>query len=36
MSEFGHKLIFDKDGIAVCPESKERYKLESGKVNKTK
>jgi UDP-2-acetamido-3-amino-2,3-dideoxy-glucuronate N-acetyltransferase len=35
MSEYGHKLIFDKDGFAVCPESKEKYKMESGKVNKT-
>lgn len=36
MSEYGHKLSFDKDGFAVCPESKEKYKLENGKVNKTK
>ncbi|NJK85506.1 MAG: N-acetyltransferase [Bacteroidales bacterium] len=34
MSEFGHKLIFDKEGIAVCPESKEKYKLENNTVNK--
>ena len=34
MSEFGHKLNFDKSGFAVCPESQERYKLESGKVTK--
>lgn len=36
MSEYGHKLSFDKNGVAVCPESKEKYKLESGKVNKAK
>lgn len=36
MSEYGHKLSFDRDGIAVCPESKEQYKLENGKVTKTK
>lgn len=36
MSEYGHKLFFDKNGVAVCPESKEKYKLESGKVNKAK
>ena len=36
MSEYGHKLCFDKDCVAVCPESKEKYKLEGGKVNKTK
>ena len=34
MSDFGHKLIFDNDGIATCPESVERYKLESGSVSK--
>ena len=34
MSEFGHRLSFGKDGIAVCPESKEKYKLEKGTVSK--
>lgn len=34
MSEFGHRLAFDKDGIAVCPESKQKYKLENGAVTK--
>lgn len=34
MSEFGHRLNFNKDGIAVCPESNEKYKLENDKVNK--
>lgn len=34
MSEFGHKLIFDKKGFAVCPESEERYRLENGNVSK--
>ena len=34
MSEFGHRLKFDKKGIAVCPESKEKYKLVKGKVIK--
>lgn len=34
MSEYGHKLTFDKNGIAVCPESEEKYKLENGKVSK--
>jgi UDP-2-acetamido-3-amino-2,3-dideoxy-glucuronate N-acetyltransferase len=36
MSEYGHKLSFGTDGAAVCPESKEAYKLENGKVTKTK
>jgi UDP-2-acetamido-3-amino-2,3-dideoxy-glucuronate N-acetyltransferase len=34
MSEYGHKLLFDKNGIAFCPESKEQYKLENGSVIK--
>ncbi len=34
VSEYGHKLAFDKDGLAVCKESKQKYKLESGKVCK--
>lgn len=36
MSEFGHKLTFDKDGFAVCPESEEKYELKDGKVSKMK
>ncbi len=34
MSEFGHKLFFDKDGIAVCSESKNEYRLLNGIVTK--
>ena len=34
MSEYGHKLAFDKDGNATCPESREQYKLDKGKVTK--
>lgn len=34
MSEYGHKLKFDADGIAECKESKEKYKLEKGIVCK--
>ncbi len=34
ISEYGHRLQFDKDGIAVCEESKVKYKLENGKVTK--
>lgn len=34
MSEYGHKLVFGTDGTAVCPESKEVYKLEQGQVMK--
>lgn len=34
MSEYGHKLKFDVKGFAVCPESKERYRLENDNVTK--
>ncbi|MBA3899082.1 MAG: N-acetyltransferase [Bacteroidetes bacterium] len=36
MSEFGHKLNFNEEGIAECPESKEKYKISEGKVSKLK
>jgi len=36
MSEYGHKLNFDKKGFAVCPESEDRYMLEKGVVTKIK
>ncbi len=34
MSEYGHKLKFDSQGFAECPESKEKYQLKNGKVIK--
>jgi len=34
MSEYGHKLKFDMKGFAVCPESKERYRLKNDIVTK--
>ncbi|HLO43543.1 MAG TPA: acyltransferase [Leadbetterella sp.] len=34
MSEYGHKLNFDGDGRARCPESNEEYILENGIVTK--
>ena len=34
MSEFGHTLSFNDDGIAVCPESKQEYKLENDLVRR--
>jgi UDP-2-acetamido-3-amino-2,3-dideoxy-glucuronate N-acetyltransferase len=34
MSEYGLKLAFGSNGIATCPESGERYKLENGTVSK--
>lgn len=34
MSEFGHRLSFNEVGIAVCPESNEKYELKNNKVKK--
>jgi UDP-2-acetamido-3-amino-2,3-dideoxy-glucuronate N-acetyltransferase len=34
MSEYGHKLKFDENGIAVCPESGEKYRIQDGTVTK--
>ena len=33
VSEYGHKLKFDSNNIAICPESGQRYKLEGGEVS---
>ncbi len=34
MSEYGHRLRFDENGLATCPESGEKYELKDGKVRK--
>jgi UDP-2-acetamido-3-amino-2,3-dideoxy-glucuronate N-acetyltransferase len=35
MSEYGHRLELEKDGdVAECPEGKEKYTLEKGRVIK--
>ncbi|HAQ38254.1 MAG TPA: N-acetyltransferase [Saprospirales bacterium] len=34
MSEFGHRLHFDENGVAICPESNEKYILKDGFVSK--
>jgi UDP-2-acetamido-3-amino-2,3-dideoxy-glucuronate N-acetyltransferase len=36
MSEYGHKLVFGKDGTALCPESNDTYRLQNGRVVKEK
>jgi UDP-2-acetamido-3-amino-2,3-dideoxy-glucuronate N-acetyltransferase len=36
VGEYGHRLIFDEKGIAVCQESKQIYKLENNTVSKIK
>ena len=34
MSEFGHKLEFNEEGMATCPESGESYRLQNNEVAK--
>lgn len=34
MSAYGHRLEFDTNGQAICPESNEHYQLNNGKVEK--
>jgi UDP-2-acetamido-3-amino-2,3-dideoxy-glucuronate N-acetyltransferase len=34
MSEFGHRLQFNTEGIAICPESKAKYSLINNEVKK--
>jgi UDP-2-acetamido-3-amino-2,3-dideoxy-glucuronate N-acetyltransferase len=34
MSEYGHRLHFDENNVAVCPESNEKYRLTNGAVSK--
>lgn len=35
VSEYGHRLSFDAEGFATCPESGQRYRLANNKVTKT-
>lgn len=34
VSEYGHRLTFDENGVANCEESKQEYRLESGFVRR--
>ena len=34
MSEYGHRLLFDNEGFATCPESGEKYTLKDNQVKK--
>jgi len=36
ISEYGHRLSFDTEGIAICEESQQVYKLENNKVTRIK
>ncbi|MFM7357396.1 MAG: acyltransferase [Sediminibacterium sp.] len=34
MSEYGHRLAFNQDGIAICEESGDKYQLKNQQVTK--
>jgi UDP-2-acetamido-3-amino-2,3-dideoxy-glucuronate N-acetyltransferase len=34
VSEYGHRLNFDSNGIALCPETAQEYKFENGSVTR--
>ena len=34
VSEYGHRLKFDSEGIAFCPETNQKYKLENNLIIK--
>ena len=34
ISEYGHRLKFDNEGFAICPESGEKYQLINANVQK--
>ena len=36
MSEYGHRLQFNDNHIASCPESGQEYKLEQNRVTRIK
>lgn len=36
VSEYGHRLNFDSNGIALCPETKQEYLLQNNSVIRTK
>ena len=36
ISEYGHKLQFNEEGLAVCPESGQEYRLENNRVTRIK
>ncbi|WP_196895077.1 acyltransferase [Aureivirga marina] len=36
VGEYGHRLEFNEEGIAICPESKQEYLLENNVVTRVK
>lgn len=33
VSQYGHTLKFDKEGLAICPETQQQYSLREGRVH---
>ena len=36
VSQYGHRLNFNSNGIAICPETSQEYKFENGTVTRIK
>jgi UDP-2-acetamido-3-amino-2,3-dideoxy-glucuronate N-acetyltransferase len=36
VSQYGHRLNFNSNGIAICPETNQEYKLENNSVTRIK
>lgn len=36
VSEYGHRLCFNQEGKALCPQTNQEYQLEDGKVRRIK
>ena len=36
VSEYGHRLAFDENGKALCPETKQEYELKNNTVRRIK
>lgn len=34
VSEYGHRLEFDESGMAICPETQQKYQLENNQVQR--
>jgi UDP-2-acetamido-3-amino-2,3-dideoxy-glucuronate N-acetyltransferase len=34
VSEYGHRLNFDEQGLAICPETQQQYQLREKKVTR--
>jgi UDP-2-acetamido-3-amino-2,3-dideoxy-glucuronate N-acetyltransferase len=35
VGEYGHRLEFNEEGVAICPESEQVYRLDDGRVRRT-